>query len=124
MGNLDRANIGYVKSLNRPQTPQLMLPRNAKTGGLEDDFGFTSNQYSIIVLVFFVSYMVFEIPSNMILHRVRPSVYLPGLAVLWGGIAACMGAVQNTKQLIALRFLLGIAEAGFAPGCTFYLSSW
>jgi MFS family permease len=98
--------------------------RNAKTGGMGADFGLTSNQYSVVVLIFFVSYMVFEIPSNMILNRVRPSIYLPGLAILWGTIATCMGAVQNTQQLTVLRFLLGIAEAGFAPGCTFYLSSW
>lgn len=107
LANLDRSNIG-----------------NAKSGGLEDDFGFTSTQYSVVVLIFFVSYLIFEIPSNMILHRVRPSLYLPGIAILWGTIATCMGAVQNTNQLVALRFLLGAAEAGFAPGLTFYLSSW
>ncbi|ETN40641.1 uncharacterized protein HMPREF1541_04920 [Cyphellophora europaea CBS 101466] len=107
LSNVDRSNIG-----------------NAKIGGLEDDFNLTSNQYSIIVLVFFISYMICEVPSNMILNRVRPSVYLPSLAVLWGAVATCMGAAQNQGQLIAMRFLLGLFEAGFAPGCAFYLSSW
>ncbi|KAL2816744.1 major facilitator superfamily domain-containing protein [Aspergillus granulosus] len=107
LGFLDRANVG-----------------NAKTGGMEDDFGLTSSQYSIIVLVFFISYLIFEVPANMILTRVRPSVFLPGLALVWGTFAALMGATQNWSQLAGMRFLLGFAEAGFAPGCAFFLSSW
>ncbi|KAL3461764.1 major facilitator superfamily domain-containing protein [Aspergillus heterothallicus] len=107
LGYLDRANVS-----------------NAKTGGMEDDFGITSSQYSIIVLVFFISYLIFEVPANMILSRVRPSVFLPGLALIWGTFAALMGATQNWSQLAGMRFLLGFAEAGFAPGCAFFLSSW
>ncbi|KAL4867113.1 hypothetical protein BDV12DRAFT_186881 [Aspergillus spectabilis] len=107
LGFLDRANVG-----------------NAKTGGMEDDFNLSSNQYSIIVLVFFISYLVFEVPANMILTRVRPSVFLPGLGLVWGTFAALMGATQNWSQLAGMRFLLGFAEAGFAPGCAFFLSSW
>lgn len=87
-----------------------MQIRNAKTGGLERDFNLTSTQYSIIVLVFFVSYLCFEVPANMILTRVRPSVFLPGLGLFWGTIAALMGATQNWHQLAGMRFLLGFAE--------------
>ncbi|KIX01093.1 uncharacterized protein Z518_10159 [Rhinocladiella mackenziei CBS 650.93] len=107
LGYLDRANIG-----------------NAKTGGLEEDFNLSSSQYSIIVLVFFISYLVCEVPANMILTRVRPSVFLPGLGLVWGTFAALMGATQNWSQLVGMRLLLGVAEAGFAPGCAFYLSCW
>lgn len=107
LGFLDRANVG-----------------NAKTGGLEEDFNLTSDQYSIIVLVFFISYLVCEVPANMILTRVRPHIFLPGLGVIWGTLAALMGATNNWRQLAAMRFLLGVAEAGFAPGCAFFLSSW
>ncbi|KAK7721458.1 hypothetical protein SLS63_009572 [Diaporthe eres] len=107
LSNVDRANIG-----------------NAKAGGLEEDFKLTSTQYSIIVLVFFTSYIVCEVPSNMILGRVRPSIYLPTLAILWGMAAACQGACQNWHQIVGLRFLIGFFESGFAPGCAFYLSSW
>lgn len=71
-----------------------------------------------------VSYVLFEIPSNLIIARVRPSLYLCGLTVLFGGVAACMAATHNWGQLAAVRFCLGIAEAGFSPGVTFYLSSW
>ena len=102
----------------------LTPPSNAKTGGLEDDFNLSSNQYSVILLIFFVSYVIFEIPSNLVLTRVRPSLYLPGLAVAWGAIAACMAATQSWHQLAGVRFALGIVEAGFAPGIAFYLSSW
>ena len=71
-----------------------------------------------------VSYVLFEVPSNLVLARVRPSLYLSGLCILWGGVAACMAATNNWKQLAAVRFCLGVVEAGFAPGVTFYLSSW
>ncbi|KAK9375589.1 major facilitator superfamily domain-containing protein [Lipomyces chichibuensis] len=107
LGFLDRANIG-----------------NARTGGLADDFKLSSNQYSVILLVFFVSYVIFEIPSNMVLARVRPSLYLCGLAICWGAVAASMGATQNWQQLAGVRFVLGFVESGFAPGIAFYLSSW
>ena len=97
---------------------------NAKTGGLADDFKLTSNQYSVILLLFFVSYVIFEVPSNMIIARVRPSLYLCTLAVLWGLIAALMALTNNWQQLAGVRFVLGFIESGFAPGIAFYLSSW
>ena len=85
---------------------------------MEDDFGMSSSQYSIIVLVFFISYLVFEVPANMILTRVRPSVFLSGLGVIWGSFAALMGATQTWSQLAGIRFLLGIAEVCNNPYST------
>jgi sugar phosphate permease len=84
---LNRANIG-----------------NAKTGGLEAEFNMTSTQYSIVLLVFFISYVLFEIPSNLIIARVRPSIYLSSLCVAWGIVAGCAAATQNWSQLAAVRF--------------------
>lgn len=104
---LDRANIG-----------------NANSGGMKESLNISSTQYSVVLLVFFVSYVIFEVPSNMVLTRVRPSYYLSILCVLWGAIAAAMGAVQSWQQLAGVRFCLGIIEAGFSPGVAFYLSSW
>jgi sugar phosphate permease len=117
---LNRANIG-----------------NAKTGGLEKEFNMTSTQYSIVLLVFFISYVLFEIPSNLIIARVRPSIYLSSLCVAWGIVAGCAAATQNWSQLAAVRFgmsffsthmrdsadilqVLGITEAGFAPGTSLH----
>ena len=60
----------------------------------------------------------------MILHRARPSLFLSTLCLLWGGVAASMAACQNWSQVAAVRFCLGIAEAGFAPGVAYYLSCW
>ncbi|KAJ7471892.1 major facilitator superfamily domain-containing protein [Mycena latifolia] len=107
MSYLDRANIG-----------------NAESGGMQKELGYGSTQYSIILLMFFVSYVIFEVPSNMILTRVRPSLYLSGVCVLWGGVAACLAACKSWQQLAGVRFSLGIIEAGFAPGVAYYLSSW
>ncbi|KAK1222822.1 hypothetical protein PQX77_014244 [Marasmius sp. AFHP31] len=104
---LDRANIG-----------------NAKVGGMEEHLNLTSNQYSVILLLFFVSYVLFEVPANMLLTRVRPSIFLSVLCFFWGGIAACLAAGNSWQSLAGIRFVLGAVEAGFAPGVAFYLSSW
>lgn len=74
--------------------------------------------------MFFVSYVIFEIPSNMVIVRVRPSLYLCGLAFAWGLVAALMAVTNNANQLAGVRVVLGFVESGFAPGITFYLSSW
>ena len=62
------------------------------------------------MLAFFISYLVCEVPANMILTRVRPSLFLPGLGILWGGFAMVMAATHNWSQLAGIRFLLGVAE--------------
>lgn len=104
--------LGQSSLLDAPRcmADNLVPCSNAKTGGLEEDFNLTSNQYSIIVLVFFLSYLVCEVPPNMILTRVKPHIFLPGLGLVWGTFAALMGATQNWTQLAGIRFLLGVSE--------------
>jgi MFS family permease len=91
---------------------------------MEEDFDLSSTQYSVILLVFFISYVVFEVPSNMLLHRLRPSIFLSAICLVWGGVAASMAACQNWSQIAAVRFCLGVIEAAFAPGVAYYLSCW
>lgn len=91
---------------------------------MADDLSLTSNQYSIILVVFFITYVLFEVPSNMILAKSRPSIFLPTIMVLWGAATCVMAAAQSYKHLIALRLIIGMLEAGFAPGILFILSSW
>lgn len=83
-----------------------------------------SQHYSVVLLVFFITYVLCEVPSNMILTRVRPSVYLPVLMFLWGGLSICFAAAHSWKVIAVLRVLLGALEAGFAPGVLFLLSAW
>ncbi|KAH8426545.1 uncharacterized protein LDX57_004281 [Aspergillus melleus] len=104
---MDRTNIG-----------------NAKISGMEDDLNLSSNEYSIALVVFFVGYVVFEVPSNLILSRSRPSLFLPGIMVVWGALTCVMAAVKDFKHLVVLRTLLGCIEAGFAPGVLLVLSNW
>lgn len=68
--------------------------------------------------------MVMQIPSNMVLTRVRPSIYLPIWTLIWSGVAAATAAVNNFSQLVAVRLLLGVAEAPFFPGVYYLLSCW
>lgn len=91
---------------------------------MTDDLDMDSTKYSIALTVFFVGYVVFEVPSNMILARTRPSVFLPTIMFLWGCVTIAMAWVPSYKALIGLRIVVGILEAGFAPGVLLTLSSW
>ena len=103
---LDRVNIGYAA-----------LTMNA-------DLGIDPYLFGIVSGVFFLSYVLFEIPSNQILARTGARIWLCRIMVSWGIIAILMAFVRTPLELGALRFLLGAAEAGFAPGLILYLSFW
>ncbi|KAH7018198.1 putative vitamin H transporter [Microdochium trichocladiopsis] len=107
MSYLDRTNIG-----------------NAKIAGMEKDLELTSDRYSIALVVFFIGYVLCEIPSNMILARTRPSRFLPTIMFIWGLVTMGMAWVPNYKALIGFRVVVGILEAGFAPGVILVISSW
>ncbi|KAL3472834.1 major facilitator superfamily domain-containing protein [Aspergillus californicus] len=108
ISHLDRSNIG-----------------NAKILGLTEDLGLSGIQYNIALSLFFIPYILLEVPSNILLKRfARPSVYLGILIVSWGIIMTLTGVVQSFGGLIAVRLLLGIFEAGFFPGAVYLASRW
>ncbi|KAJ4370709.1 hypothetical protein N0V83_005230 [Neocucurbitaria cava] len=104
---LDRTNIG-----------------NAKVDGLQEDLNMTNGQYNESLTIFFVSYSVFEPLTNVLLKKLRPSVFLPIIMIWWGICMACMGLVHNYAGLMTARWWLGVAEAGLFPGVNYYLSCW
>ncbi|KAL4727978.1 hypothetical protein ACLX1H_004684 [Fusarium chlamydosporum] len=107
LAHIDRGNIG-----------------NAKIEGMDKDLGLVGNQYNIASTIFFVPYIIFEVPSNIILKQVRASVWLSFLVLGWGITMTCMGVVKNFQGLLACRVILGVFEAGFFPGAVFIVSSW
>ncbi|KAK2001713.1 major facilitator superfamily transporter [Colletotrichum falcatum] len=104
---LDRGNIG-----------------NAKIEGLQEDLNMTADQYNWCLTVFFFTYAAFEVPSNLLLKKLRPSVWLPTIMVSWGVVMTLMGIVQDYHGLLAARLFLGVAEAGLFPGVAYYLTMW
>lgn len=76
----------------------------------------------MLISIFFIAYLIFEIPSNLLLARVRPSWYLAIIMSLWGMVCACMSQVKNYSGILACRFFLGAIEAGFLPGVMFLMS--
>lgn len=78
----------------------------------------------MLLSIFFIGYLICEVPSNMILTRSKPSWYLPGLMIVWGTIGAVMSTVKNYHGMLALRFFLGAIEAGFFPGVLFLMTCW
>ncbi|CRK22447.1 hypothetical protein BN1723_002886 [Verticillium longisporum] len=104
---IDRTNIG-----------------NAKIAGMGDDLALDDNEYAWVLSIFFFGYLICEIPSNMILSRTAPSIFLPGIMFIWGGLCAAMAVVTNYGGLLGFRFVLGCVEAGFFPGVLYLLSCW
>ena len=103
---LDRTNIGFAA-----------LTMNA-------DLGITSTQFGLLTGVFFWGYCLFEIPSNLLLHKIGARTWIARILVSWGIVAMLTGFVRNAPQLYAARFLLGVAEAGYYPGILLYLTYW
>jgi len=103
---LDRVNVGFAA-----------LQMNSDLGFSSAAFGFGSG-------VFFLGYCLFEVPSNLVLHRVGARRWIARIMMSWGAISVAMMFVRTTLAFYVLRFLLGAAEAGFFPGMIYYLSLW
>ncbi|KZL86051.1 major facilitator superfamily transporter, partial [Colletotrichum incanum] len=104
---LDRSNVG-----------------NARIEGLTDDLHMTGNQYLTGLTLYFIGYVLFEIPCNIILKRTTPRFWLPTLTIAWGIVATLMGIVTNMAGFFVARFFLGVTESGLFPGVVYYFSMW
>jgi MFS transporter, ACS family, tartrate transporter len=91
---------------------------------MNKDLGITSEQYGLLVGIFFIGYFLFEVPSNLLLHKIGARIWIARILISWGATATLTGFVQSVHQLYVLRFLLGLAEAGYVPGVYLYLTYW
>jgi len=96
----------------------------AEPNGMGQDLALTAAQFGFASGVFFIGYIILEVPSNMALHKFGARRWLARIMVSWGVVALLFTWVQNSEQLYTLRFLLGVAEAGFFPGAILFLSQW
>ncbi|KIG01643.1 MFS transporter [Caballeronia concitans] len=103
---LDRVNVGFAKLQ------------------MQSDLGFSDAAYGVGAGIFFIGYVLFEIPSNLLLPKIGARLTFSRILVLWGVTSACMLFVHSVPAFYAMRFLLGVFEAGFAPGMIYYLSRW
>ncbi|OCC05847.1 MFS transporter [Labrys sp. WJW] len=92
--------------------------------GLTKDLGLTATQFGFAAGIFFIGYILLEIPSNLALHKFGGRRWLARIMVTWGIVSVLFTWVSGVTELYVLRFLLGIAEAGFFPGAILYLSTW
>ncbi|KFY28383.1 hypothetical protein V491_00491 [Pseudogymnoascus sp. VKM F-3775] len=102
---LDRTNVG-----------------NAKVYKMEDDIHISDHQYDTCLVIYYAFYIASEIPSNLVLKKVSPRIWLPLLTTAWGIVAMCLGFVQNYASLMIVRAFLGAMEGGLLPGIVLYLS--
>jgi MFS family permease len=96
----------------------------ARQGTLERDLAMTGTDFNLATSIFFVGYLLMQLPSNLLITRVRPSLYLSMATLLWGAVSTCNAAVRNFHSLVVVRFFLGFVEAPFFPGAIFLMSSW
>jgi MFS transporter, ACS family, tartrate transporter len=103
---LDRINIGFAAlTMNK-------------------ELAITSQQFGLLVGIFFFGYFLFEIPSNLMLHKIGARFWIARILISWGIVAMLTGFARNVSQLYVARFLLGLAEAGYFPGIVLYLTYW
>ncbi|HKV61044.1 MAG TPA: MFS transporter [Candidatus Acidoferrum sp.] len=103
---LDRINISFAA-----------LTMNA-------ELAITSKQFGWVAGIFFFGYFLFEIPSNLMLHKIGARIWIACILLTWGFLATLTGLAHSVHQLYAVRFLLGLAEAGYFPGIALYLTYW
>jgi MFS transporter, ACS family, tartrate transporter len=103
---LDRINIGFAAlTMNK-------------------ELAITSQQFGLLAGIFFFGYFLFEIPSNLLLHKIGARIWMARILITWGIVAMLTGFVHTVQQLYVVRFLLGLAEAGSYPGIVLYLTYW
>ncbi|MGZ0716414.1 MFS transporter [Pseudomonas palleroniana] len=103
---IDRVNIGFVRT------------------HMEHDLGIGAAAYGLGAGLFFIGYALFEVPSNLLLQKVGARIWLTRIMFTWGIVATLMAFIQNETHFYILRFLLGVAEAGFFPGVIYYFTRW
>ncbi|KAJ5834942.1 Major facilitator superfamily domain general substrate transporter [Penicillium robsamsonii] len=114
--------LGIMYSISLIDRTNLGL---AFVAGMEEDLGLhIGNRYTIVVMVFFVAYIIFEIPSNLILPRAGAANWLAFLGFSFGVILIGMGFTKSWTTMVVCRVLLGVMEAGFLPGCTYLITCW
>jgi MFS family permease len=97
---------------------------NAEVFGLSRDLGLKNHEYNTALVIFFVPYCLFEIPSNILLKRFKPHVWLSGNMFAFGFVTIMMGLVRNYSGLLACRFFLGVFETGMFPGAFYLIGMW
>ncbi|WP_432260006.1 MFS transporter [Cupriavidus sp. TMH.W2] len=103
---LDRVNVGFAKLQ------------------MAQDLAFTETVFGLGAGLFFIGYFLFEVPSNLLMHRIGARIWIARIMITWGIISALFLFVKTPTQFYAMRFLLGLAEAGFYPGVILYLTYW
>lgn len=98
---------------------------NARIAGMDEALGLSiGNRYTLVVMIFFIPYVIFQFPANIVIRKLGAAIWLSSLVVSWGIL--CIGIGFNTHwwELLICRVILGILEAGYYPGCIFLLSCW
>lgn len=113
------ASLGYfIKYLDQVNI------NNAFVSGMKEDLGLYGNQLNYMQTCWTVGYVIGEIPSNMILTRIRPRYWIPTMEIIWGLLTLVMSRADTAGQIYVIRFFVGLAESSFYPGMQYLIGSW
>ncbi|CCH41327.1 Pantothenate transporter [Wickerhamomyces ciferrii] len=116
---LSSAMLGYfIKTLNQTNVS------TAYVNGMKEYYNMSGNDYNLLNTLWTVGYIVGQVPSNLILHRISARYYLAGLEILWAFLTVLMILPKSMSGLYAIRFLIGLTEAGYFPGLEYLIGSW
>lgn len=123
---IDRTNVSALVFLRIPlATNQTSQIANARVAGMGADLNLQiGDRYTIVLVLFFPTYFLLELPSNMILRKVGSANWLSFIALSWGAVMIGQGFVESWISLGICRILLGAFEAGFFPGCVYLITCW
>ncbi|KAI9441913.1 MFS general substrate transporter [Lactarius indigo] len=97
---------------------------NAYVSGMQEDLHLHGNQLNYITTSWTVGYVIGQIPSNMLITRIRPSIWIPAMELIWSSLTMCLALSKNFSTLCAIRFLVGLAESTFYPAIQYVIGSW
>ncbi|KAI9935109.1 hypothetical protein ASPWEDRAFT_116819 [Aspergillus wentii DTO 134E9] len=116
--------IYIIKTIDYTNAASVKVLQVGSDRNILKELNMTTDQYNWVQSIYFISYIVFEVPSNMLLKRMTPRLMQSRIMLTWGTVLACHAAVKNKEALWALRFILGLCEAGMFPGIAAQLCGW
>lgn len=121
---LDACLITYATLSYFSKYIDLQNVTNAYVSGMKEDLHLHGNQLNYITTAWTVGYVVGQSPSNMLITRIRPSIWIPAMELIWSSLTMCLALSKNFSTLCAIRFLVGLAESTFYPGIQYVIGSW
>ncbi|KIY62657.1 MFS general substrate transporter [Cylindrobasidium torrendii FP15055 ss-10] len=124
LGKLDACLLTYAALSYFSKYLDQQNVTNAYVSGMKEDLGLHGNQLNYITTAWTCGYVIGQIPSNLLITRIRPSIWIPAMEVIWSTLTMVLASTKSFEQLVAIRFFVGLAESSFYPAMQYVIGSW